>query len=127
MKRDANTKEGLKPENPHIANLFRKIADKMYEKYDCARSGFRAFDLNANGTLNFKEFYNGIQIIGVNMFDHECKEVFKFMDKDGDNKISLNEFAVLFDHVKIKKGEKERAEALYLQNPTEYSMKLNHM
>ena len=127
MKREWDMNEVAKPENPHIANLFRKIADKAYEKFDCARSGFWAFDLNANGSLSFKEFFQGIQLIGVNTFDHECKEVFKFLDKDGDGWLSLKEFSVLFDQVKVKKDDIQRSEALYLQNPTEYSMKLNQM
>ena len=56
---------------------------------------FQGFDSSGDGSLDFAEFKNLIQIINARYTENDVKEVFKAFDVDGNGDVSLREFEKL--------------------------------
>jgi len=44
---------------------------------------FRHFDVNFDGTVDFEEFVNGLEVCGVSMTLKDYKDVFELINFDG--------------------------------------------
>merc|ERR1712136_290509 len=60
---------------------------------DDVKMSFNAFDLNQDGYIDKEELGKAMAQIGFHMQPDELDEMIKDADKDGDGKISFNEFA----------------------------------
>ena len=53
---------------------------------------FRIMDDNSSGDLNFQEFKNGMQDIGLTVSDDEYHQLFQIFDRDGSGTVRYDEF-----------------------------------
>ena len=75
--------------------LVKFIHMRIEEKFKDFRKGFRSFDKNYDGNLNFKEFMQGLENIGIKLVYDDYKRVFSFVDFDGKGDIDFNKFCLL--------------------------------
>ncbi|CDW89087.1 ef hand family protein [Stylonychia lemnae] len=65
---------------------------KVSNKYPSLSSAFRYFDRNGDSQINFIEFSQALDSLGIQLSIDDQKEVYKYLDQDGDQTISFNEF-----------------------------------
>ncbi len=68
---------------------------RIEEKYKNYRLAFRAIDENYDGVLNFKEFVDGFEKLGVRFSLLDFQKVFNAIDFDGNGTIDFSEFCML--------------------------------
>jgi len=64
---------------------------------ELSRQIFRVFDTNGDGVLNFREYLNGLSVLGLGSLDEKVKLAFRIYDIDGDGQISREELAQLVE------------------------------
>jgi hypothetical protein len=74
------------------AELLFKFAVMLFTKFNTAEAAFRAFDVNANGTLRVSEF---VQAAKTLRFGGDTAAVFKALDCDRQGDVSISEFKLL--------------------------------
>lgn len=57
----------------YLKSLLRTVYAKIEEKYSKLSAAFRAFDLNGNGFVEFNEFMEGLETLGVFITSEEMK------------------------------------------------------
>jgi Ca2+-binding EF-hand superfamily protein len=73
--------------------LLDEIADKVESKSKYIRKVFRDFDEDFDGTVNHKEFRNGLSHLGVDLDDKRFAMLLKLVDADGSGSVDYGEFA----------------------------------
>jgi len=64
------------------------IAQRMIE----ASNIFRTFDINYSGLLDKHEFFRAMWSLGYYMTEHQAKNLFYMIDRDGSGRINEREF-----------------------------------
>lgn len=65
------------------------------QKFKNFRVAFRKFDMNFDGSINFREFMNGMAILGINFGLPDYRLVFDAIDYDGTKEINFVKFCLL--------------------------------
>ena len=60
---------------------------------------FRAFDRNSDGFISVKEIQRTMKNLGERLSYKQAKEMLKVADRNGDGKLSREEFRILFDQL----------------------------
>jgi|EP01049_Picozoa_sp_SAG25_P003792 calmodulin len=74
-------------------DVFRRVTAQLDCRFANYRDVFRKFDENKDGTLDQREFRNGLLNCGVELTDAEFRELMTTLDEDGTNEIDYPEFA----------------------------------
>lgn len=76
-----------------IKNAVLKIcSEKSANGLRSLRTFFRNLDHNKNGTIDPIEFKYGMRDFGLELTEIEVSQIVKYFDKNGDGKISFDEF-----------------------------------
>lgn len=81
-------------------NEFKRVmADSFFKKYSQQelRSAFKKFDSDGNGYITTKELGDILSRMGRHLNRREVEAMIKSLDKNGDGKVSFEEFCKLFD------------------------------
>ena len=76
--------------------IFEKIRQRTHGADDegkTVRRIFKHFDLNGNGTIDFKEFCKALETLGCVFRDHELRAIFSKHDADKSGWLDYEEFA----------------------------------
>lgn len=84
---------------------------RIEEKFKDFRQAFRSFDKNFDGSLNFKEFIQGMEGIGVTLKLSDYRLIFDTIDYDGGAEIDFSKFCLLNTD---RKHDLERLVSIYL-------------
>jgi len=71
------------------------VGAKLMEKFVSLSTAFRYFDGNLNQSINYHEFYNALDHLCIKISGEDSKKIFNYLDTDGDNAVSYNEFCEL--------------------------------
>lgn len=78
--------------------IFEKIRQRTHGADDegktCKRI-FKHFDLNGNGTIEFKEFCQGLETIGCTFSSVEIQALFDSLDTNGSGRVDYEEMAAM--------------------------------
>ena len=69
-----------------INQKFKKLAD-----------AFRFFDMDDNRTIDFIEFFSGLDKLRVKMSEQDAHNCFKYLNSKGDGEIDYNQFCALVE------------------------------
>jgi len=75
-------------------DTFAKIFDfdlKDEEQQDLARRFFKAFDVNGNGSLSYKEYISAAAVVDKGSRDEKIALLFSVWDEDGDGCLTRDE------------------------------------
>ncbi|CAF0976427.1 unnamed protein product [Adineta steineri] len=75
------------------------VADFYFKKYSRAEilEAFRRFDHNRDGFIEAEELKNILSQLGRNFSNEEIRTMIQKVDRDGNGKISIEEFAALVE------------------------------
>lgn len=82
-------------EQNHTQQLLRIIHLRLEQKFKDYRKAFRQFDVNFDGSVEFHEFVQGLEICGINMPYHDYKLVFDAINWDNSKSINFNKFCLI--------------------------------
>lgn len=85
-----------KDETFQLFSYLEQIQDKLYERFLTKFEAFKHFDLSKSKRIGFKEFQFGVFQLLPHLWEEELKQVFNYLDLDGDKKLSLNEFCFIY-------------------------------
>lgn len=71
-------------------------SDPKAKKEAKLRRAFKQMDLDDDGLLSEKELLDGLRHAGYNISREQAKKLVKDLDKDGNGKISFEEFICMF-------------------------------
>lgn len=75
------------------SDVFRMVAAKIESKTDNVAKLFRKFDLDGDGTVDYRELRIGLKNMGVEVADDQFKELCELIDEDRSGDIDYQEFA----------------------------------
>jgi Ca2+-binding EF-hand superfamily protein len=78
-----------------VDKLLRYINARIEEKFKGFRQAFRNFDKDFGGSIDFKEFIEGMESIGVRLKLNDFRLVFERIDFDGKGIIDFQKFCLL--------------------------------
>ena len=79
----------------HIQQLLRQIHFRFEQKYKDYRVAFRAFDVNFDGTLEFHEFVNGLEVSGISMPLEDYRLLYDSLNYDNGPTLDFNKFCLI--------------------------------
>jgi Ca2+-binding EF-hand superfamily protein len=68
---------------------------RFEQKFKDYRKAFRNFDVNFDGTVEFHEFIQGLELCGINMPYTDYKLVFDFLNYDNSKTLNFNKFCLI--------------------------------
>ncbi|CDW75548.1 ef hand family protein [Stylonychia lemnae] len=78
-----------------LLQLMDLVGAKLMEKFTSLAQAFRYFDGNLNQSINYHEFYNALDHLGIKISADDSKKIFNYLDTDQNNAVSYNEFCEL--------------------------------
>ena len=81
--------------NDRVDKLLRYINARIEEKFKGFRQAFRNFDKDFGGSLDFKEFIEGMENIGVKLKLNDYRIIFEYIDFDNLGYIDFQKFCLL--------------------------------
>ena len=78
-----------------IDKLLPHVNTRILEKYKGFREGFRKMDKNFDGSLNFREFMQGMQEMGIALTFPDYRLIFDKIDFDNAGEIDYFKFCLL--------------------------------
>lgn len=78
-----------------VDQLIQHISYRILEKFKGFRQGFRRFDKNFDGGLNFKEFVAGLIEMGIHVSISDYRLIFEKIDFDKNEEIDYFKFCLL--------------------------------
>jgi len=72
--------------------VLQALADKLNRKTSNIRQIFRNFDEDKDGTVSYREFRHGLQMMGFEPTDEQYEELLRIVDSDGGGNIDYVEF-----------------------------------
>lgn len=98
-----------------IQSYLLMIEMRMEEKFKNIGQAFRTFDTDGDSRITFEEFWKGLTNVGIIMEKDTCKELFDYLDENGDRIIEFNEFCDFFETLQDRKGDYQK----YSKNETQ--------
>ena len=105
MKGDSNNSDNFKnnmdlnkevvSKQERIDKLLRYVHCRIEEKFKGFRQAFRSFDRDFGGSLDFKEFIQGMECIGVKLKLDDYRLIFETIDYDKEGSIDFTKFCLL--------------------------------
>jgi len=74
---------------------------RIEEKFKGFRQAFRNFDKDFGGSINFKEFIQGMESIGVKLKLDDYRRIFETLDYNQEGEIDFTKFCLLNTDRKI--------------------------
>ena len=74
---------------------------RIEEKFKGFRQAFRNFDKDFGGSINFKEFIQGMESIGVKLKIDDYRKMFEAVDYNNEGEIDFTKFCLLNTDRKI--------------------------
>lgn len=68
---------------------------RIEDRFSNFSAAFRFFDLNFNNRVSFNEFSQGIENLKVKITHKELSDCFRYLDKEGNNYITYDNFCAL--------------------------------
>jgi hypothetical protein len=88
--------EAVKTTSHELDGLLSEISSKLKQRTKMGayqiRSTFKYFDRNGNGSIDFREFTQGIELMGFNYAETHLTALFAKFDEDCSGEIDYNEF-----------------------------------
>eukprot|EP00350_Pseudokeronopsis_sp_OXSARD2_P005076 CAMPEP_0170542934 /NCGR_PEP_ID=MMETSP0211-20121228/2214_1 /TAXON_ID=311385 /ORGANISM="Pseudokeronopsis sp., Strain OXSARD2" /LENGTH=98 /DNA_ID=CAMNT_0010846165 /DNA_START=903 /DNA_END=1199 /DNA_ORIENTATION=- len=81
--------------------LFMYVHARIEEKFKGFRQAFRNFDKDFGGSINFKEFIQGMESIGVKLKLDDYRRIFETLDYNQEGEIDFTKFCLLNTDRKI--------------------------
>lgn len=78
-----------------IDMLLQHVNNRIVEKYKGFTEAFRRFDKNFDGSINFREFVQGMGEMGVNLSLTDYRLIFDKIDFDNSDEIDYFKFCML--------------------------------
>jgi Ca2+-binding EF-hand superfamily protein len=78
-----------------IDKLLQHVNNRILEKYKGFREAFRKMDKNFDGSLNFREFMQGMQEMGIALTLPDYRLIFDKIDFDNEGEIDYFKFCLL--------------------------------
>ena len=78
-----------------IDKLLQHVNNRILEKYKGFTEAFRRFDKNFDGSLNFREFVQGMGEMGINLTLPDNRLIFDIIDFDQEEEIDYFKFCLL--------------------------------
>lgn len=101
-------------EQGRAERLIKFVHQRIEEKFKGFRSAYRTFDKDYNGGLDFNEFMQGLENIGIILSFQDYKLIFDSVDYDNEGEIDYNKFLLLNTdnkkHEKIEYMEQKKKE-----------------
>jgi Ca2+-binding EF-hand superfamily protein len=89
--------EAVRNQTPELwtkgSDVFRMVAAKIESKTANVAKLFRQFDLDGDGTVDYRELRTGLKNMGVELPDDKFKELCELIDEDRSGDIDYQEFA----------------------------------
>lgn len=79
----------------HGYELLRKIHLRFERNFKNYRIAFRRFDVNFDGTVEFDEFINGLEICGIVMSMADFRLVWDIINYDQESYIDFSKFCLI--------------------------------
>ena len=114
-KKDANNSDNLRktlglfeqqnfaqiPED--MEEIIKWIHYKIEQKYKNYKEAFKAIDINRNGIIEFREFFQGLDEMGLLLKLENTKRLFDYIDSGNKNKITFKDFLKInYEAIQIK-------------------------
>lgn len=68
---------------------------RFEQKFKDYRKAFRQFDVNFDGTVEFHEFVQGLELCGINMPYDDYRRVWELLNYDGQKAINFSTFCLI--------------------------------
>ena len=86
-----------------IDKLIIHVNNRIVQKFKGFREAFRRFDKNFDGTLNFREFTEGMYEMGLNLTLPDFRVLFEAIDFDNEGQIDFFKFCLLnYDKAELR-------------------------
>ena len=78
-----------------VDKLLQHVNNRIIEKYKGFREAFRKMDRNFDGSLNFREFMQGMQEMGISLTLPDYRLIFDKIDYNDEGEIDYFKFCLL--------------------------------
>jgi len=78
-----------------VDKLLQHVNNRIIEKYKGFRQAFRKMDRNFDGSLNFREFMQGMQEMGISLTLPDYRLIFDKIDYNDEGEIDYFKFCLL--------------------------------
>lgn len=78
-----------------IDKLLQHVNNRILEKYKGFTEAFRRFDKNFDGSLNFREFVQGLTEMGINLTLPDNRLIFDKIDYNKEEEVDYFKFCLL--------------------------------
>lgn len=75
-----------------LAEIIKLIHYKIEQKYKTYSDAFKALDVNRNKVIEFREFFQGLDEMGLLLKLEKTKQLFDFIDSKRSGKITFKDF-----------------------------------
>jgi Ca2+-binding EF-hand superfamily protein len=80
-----------------FCHIMQDFSPQSHDAY--FQETFRAFDRNSDGFITAKEIKKTMKELGEPLTDKQAKDMLKTADSNGDGKLSIDEFRILFNYL----------------------------
>lgn len=77
-------------QDPHLAHNLELIWLTIHQKFKKLSDTFRFFDMDDNKTIDFVEFFSGLDKLRIKMSDSDALKCFEYLNAKGDGVIDYN-------------------------------------
>ena len=84
-------------QDPALANNLEIIWSIINQKFKKLADAFRFFDMDDNRTIDFIEFFSGLDKLRIKMSEQDALKCFKYLNSKGDGEIDYNQFCALVE------------------------------
>ena len=78
------------------------LSSKISERFTKLADAFKFFDSSMDGSLNFKEFKEGLERVRMKVHDSDARLIFAALDSSGNGELSYQEFCELSEERRLK-------------------------
>jgi hypothetical protein len=83
--------------DPDLANNLEIIWSIINQKFKKLADAFRFFDMDDNRTIDFIEFFSGLDKLRIKMSESDALKCFKYLNSKKDGEIDYNQFCALVE------------------------------
>ncbi len=83
--------------DPILAQNLEIIWNNIHQKFKKLNDAFRFFDMDDNKTIDFVEFYSGLDKLRIKMSDQDALKCFEYLNSKNDGQVDINQFCALVE------------------------------